>query len=614
MIETNSGRGPVAQRVGIVVVHGVMPQVRYGIQDGCAADLTTALNADANWKGLGTWVASVLNPVDPAVGETLEPHPTITRVRLSGDDETKPERPHFDVIEAYWSPLDKGKTTFMRIVTWLLVTIFVPLNTTARYMARRGKTAYDVAFVSTAIVLVVAALAGALYATVRALGALIAAAGNCAPNCPGAWSLLFDPKEFGVVFAAGTLAVLAAGVLGALLVSQALKGAWSMMAQHAALAQRPAQRSERTLLVVLVFVTGLALLAVSALVPVNGGQPMGWAAIWFIVAALLLEGGRTLAKSFVVNFFGDVEIYTTRDENSDFFALREAILDLTTKTIAHVCSERANGGTGYDRVFVLAHSLGSTISLDALMRLSNLREQAPEFERDFERVRGFVTFGSPLEKTKYFTDVMNPSPSAAYEQWRDDLYGSLFTADAAVLDEAANASAKGIFWGNYWYFKDAIANELVSFRSFVPPRTSASKGHHIRRLMRETLRRQHVPLGHSVVGRLVCRNERGHKGLQLPEILPHGDYLGDPWFWRTDASAQPPHLGVLDVVARWDAGRGAKAAAASAAFAKPVLPGPGGATFETMPAAEAGKYVDRYPPPAEQPGAPTEDDTEAARP
>jgi hypothetical protein len=600
--------------VGIVVVHGVLPHPRYQIQDDCAANLRKQLEDDPNWTTLGTWVVSVLNPRDAAVARTLQPHPTVTRVRLSGDDPVTPARPHFDVIEAYWSPLDKGKATFTGVIAWLLRTVFVPLNTTARYMAKGDKTAYDVVFVTAGIAGVVLALLGALWATVVALDALVRMAGTCTMGgqspCPSAWQVLSDPGKLATILSPRTLGILALAAVGAYLLAQGVKGLVSMFGQHAELARHPAQRAERWRLIAIVLLTGAVLFALSALIPIaSGGVPLGPIAWWFVGAASSLELGLTVAKSFIVNFFADVEIYTTRDENSDYFAMREKICELATTTIAQTCSDAANGGKGYDRVFVMAHSLGSTIALDALIRFSNLREQAGTLNHAFERLRGFVTFGSPLEKTKYFFDVMNPSPSAGMEQWRNDAYGVLFTADAEQLEPDDNAAAKGIFWGNYWYFKDAIANELASYRSFLAPKTSIAQGHHVRRLLRES-RPSHVPRGHAIVGRLVCRNERGHKGFVWPGILPHGEYLGDDWFWRTDPAAG--HLGALDIVARWRPAGGAGLAArtgpaARTAFAvSPPPRGPGGATFDTMPEAEARKYADRVPPPESPPGEPDE--------
>ena len=606
-------RTPLAKSVGIVVVHGVIPHPRYEIQDACAANLSAALNDDPEWKTYGTWVASILNPEVPKIEDTLHPLPTVGRVRLSGDDANAPQLPHFDVMEAYWSPLDKGKATFTGVVSWLLRTVFVPLNTTARFLSRRDKTTYDVTFVALGILVVVSLLAGALAATITALNHLLLKAGSSgAESTKSAWQLVLDPSKIGSVFSWRVLAVLALGLAGAYLIAQAGKGILAMAGQRNQLKQHPVQRADRWRLIIMVAVAGLSMLALAGLLPVNAGNPLGLWACWFVIAALCFEVGRTVAKSFIVNFFADVQIYTTRDENSEYYAMRDSILDVVTQAIVHACSDAANNGKGYDRVFVLGHSLGSTICLDALMRFANLCEQEPASQRTLKkslrRLRGFVTFGSPLEKTKYFFDVTNPSPSAAMHQWRNDAYGRLFTMDAHELD-ASNAAAKGIFWGNYWYFKDAIANEMRSYRSFVGPGALLSHGHHLRHMIRRYYPRLNVPDGYVVVGRRVSRNERGHQGLTFPDILPHGKYLGDGWFWKTDAVKK--HLGVLDIVARWDkTGAGVSDPTPFASCPPDYVPVPGiNATYETLPAKEAAEFPDHIPPPSRDATSPDENDT-----
>jgi hypothetical protein len=596
---------PVAQCVAIVAVHGVIPHPRYEIQDQCAKQLARALNGDPNWQALGTWVASVLNPRDSAVRETLTPHPTISRVRLEHKDPVRTTPPYFDVIEAYWSPIDKGKTTFAKLIAWLLRTVIVPMNTTARYMASGKKTAYDIAFITGAILVAIGSLLWAFRAAAKGLDHLLIRIGNCGADstCPTVWQIFSNPAKLAEVFTLRTLFALAAGAAGAVLVILALKAFASMIGQRNALRKRPAQLADRRKIIAIVLLAGILLLFSCWFFPAGDGDVLGKDGLWFVFPALLLELGLTIGKSFFVNFFGDVQIYTAHDQNSEFFAMREQMLALVTQTVGRACSGKANDGLGYDRVYVLAHSLGSTISLDAMMRLSNLARQDPSssesdasLEADLRKLRGFVSFGCPLEKTKYFTDVLDPSPSAARDQWRDDLYGSLFTADAAQLDRD-NQTHRGIFWANYWYFADAIANEIESYRSFVPPGVDIAQGHGIRL----AAARAH-PEG--ALGRLVCRNERGHKGLQLNGILPHGDYLEDDWFWKTNATAKPrPHLGVLDIVARWRFPRHDEKLALFASTVR--VSEEGTVPFTIDPDAklpDLRKYFDRVPPPG-RPGA-----------
>jgi hypothetical protein len=528
--------------IGVVVIHGVMPRPRYGIQDLAARNLCLALEKDAHWSACGGWTSRVTNLKDPDVVQTLIPDPTISRVQV-GDDEAPPlQTPYFDVIESYWSPLDKGKTTFASVSSWILQTLFVPLNTTARYASPAVKTCYDFGLVVGGIALVVALLVGAFICATTALNGLILKAGTCSSGCPTVWQIFTNPIALAEVFSWWTLGVLAIAAIGAFLIAQAVKAVLSAIGQKAELKLHAAQRSNRGWLIFITFLVGALLLTGSASVPIlPQGAAGGWLPLWFVVAALLVVGGQTLAQSWVVNFFGDVQIYTTRDENSEFFAMREAILECVTKTIIDASSGTANEGHGYDRVYVLAHSLGSTIAMDALIRFFEATEQAPELKPALRRVRSFVTFGTSLEKTKYFFDVNNPSPSLALEQWNDDLYGALFTPDAGELQKP-NDSAEGIFWLNDWYFEDAVCNAIDSYRSFLRPGTPLSEARSARAAVVDAARKEGAG---NIVCPVVALNQQGFKGFVFPEIIPHSEYLSDPWFW----TAAGPHVGVLDVLA-----------------------------------------------------------------
>lgn len=50
------------------------------------------------------------------------------------------------------------------------------------------------------------------------------------------------------------------------------------------------------------------------------------------------------------------------------------------------------------------------------MRLQALREQGAYSCDDMNRIRAFVTFGTSLEKTKFFFDKTNPTPSQSMSQ------------------------------------------------------------------------------------------------------------------------------------------------------------------------------------------------------
>jgi hypothetical protein len=188
---------------------------------------------------------------------------------------------------------------------------------------------------------------------------------------------------------------------------------------------------------------------------------------------------------------------------------------------------------------VLAHSLGSTIALDAMLRLWNLRREGDVLEDEWKRIRGFVSFGTALEKTKFFFEAMHPSHSQRFEQWRNDLYGALFTADRRSLDYPS--ASRGIYWLNCWYFSDVIADAISSYRSFVLPGETATAANRLRAAIGDEARK----LGRRVVGRLAAENRRRF-GKFLPwHPVTHEDYLNDRWFWLANG---PKDIGILDVI------------------------------------------------------------------
>jgi hypothetical protein len=159
------------QHVGIVIVHGVIPQPRYQIQDQTAQALAAELNKLRAKDATGKWVADVLNPPSPPAKPPSPPagyeaRTTITRVHLLGES-SYVASDVYDVMEAYWSPLDKNKTNWRSVLSWLLSTIFVPANTTARYMASWQKTIFDLTYVLGAAAIAVGALVLALWIAIH---------------------------------------------------------------------------------------------------------------------------------------------------------------------------------------------------------------------------------------------------------------------------------------------------------------------------------------------------------------------------------------------------------------------------------------------------------------
>jgi hypothetical protein len=559
------------KKTAIVVVHGVCPHPRYEIQDEFGSGLCDALNRISH---LGKkWGRAILWPTilkDNCSSADL--HATAVRIYPEGEDPNVAAHV-YDVFEGYWSPIDKNQTNVGAVLNWLLTTLFAPLNSYAKLYAHRGKIAFDLAYVSLALALVIVLL-GAAFAfaaeTWRVYACL--AVGNApvsldwrlllsvAPDCgaPGFLAILTDPMKASSFIGLIPTARLLVALVGAF-------AGWQFIFSLTMEIQRSLSRKRYTgtrtnwryfMQFVLVVVVGLCILVLSAWKMGPDGHSALLPTVALVIAVGFLKSALALIQGFFVNFIGDVQIYCTHDENSKFYDLRQKIVQTVETVVLEVlrspkdqaptatipppdekgivAADHEQANVYYDAVFVAGHSLGSTIVLDALINVHELVEEQGVDESAWRRLRGLITFGTSLEKTKFFFDARSPSFSAGVQQWRDGVYGHLFTDNPGVL-RASNDLPKhpvGIYWANYWYFHDIVANEIASYRSPVAPGGR-------------------ITLAAPVGGTLVCRNVNLVSALFRPlwHIWVHGDYLGDSRFWDSgfDAKKQPC-LGAVDII------------------------------------------------------------------
>jgi hypothetical protein len=590
------------KRIAIVAVHGVIPHPKHGFQDEVATALRDRLNLEAragkppaatpqaatarqqrgpDREGAGqprgtddeVWAMDVVFPTieagakDP-VGALRS---SIVRVhKASEPDGAKPQDDYYDVIEAYWSPLDKGRTNAASVLTWLLKTVFEPLNTTARYGAWPAKKRSDVLSILVFLVIGLLGFGICLVALGNSLAITLDHVNRTATeqlrwwlplvNWPGqlkdfilggfvttvpqavstgfgqlgnALSLFWSPTTaaFTKLFSAAVLVRLGFGVAGAFVLAQALRASLSVSRQRAALSAIPIQLGSRKRAIVILCAAAVVCFGLCALWTFDHNQrQLGTVALWLVLSALAFEVGKAGATTFITNFFGDVQIYCTRDENAAFYEFRTKILDLVTRTIV----ETLKAAPAYDRVYVFAHSLGSTVSLDALMRMYDLRAENGVSQEEFDRIRGFVTFGTSLEKTRFFLDSYNRSLSGTYEEWRGDYYGSLFDADEKVLI-APNAPTTAIYWANYWFFNDFISDRISTYRSFLRAGAKVSTSSAVRRIVH-----QQIAGGQAAEPPLVAQNRVSYRLPSIHTPILHGEYLGSDWFWNTSAPVSPP--------------------------------------------------------------------------
>ena len=124
-------------------------------------------------------------------------------------------------------------------------------------------------------------------------------------------------------------------------------------------------------------------------------EPLGGAAIAGIVSYALTA------------YVADVAVYVNTDAKSEDYAAHSAILKGSTAALKMLL---ASGS--YDRVILAGHSLGSVIAYDTINGLLAERNAQPGQPWDtpvpylsldqLQKLKGLVTFGSPLDKVFYF--------------------------------------------------------------------------------------------------------------------------------------------------------------------------------------------------------------------
>ncbi len=504
-----------------------------------------------------------------------------TAVRIYPEGETPENTEHFyDVFEGYWSPIDKNQTTVQAVLQWLLRSLFSPLNGFAKLYASPRKTLFDIGYVLCAFFIIVALLilfaaiadrAWFLYASIVTCGMqsiwdTVRSAGTpCGKIIPGFLAFFTNPVNAVNGLGSRAAIVLLIAAIGSYAFWQLIFSV--IMEMQRAWRRRKQKKTGDTRIregprtswryYMQAALAALSIFCFGVLAwgfPITPGARVyeTLAPAFTLVAAVgALKSALALIQGFLINFLGDVQIYCTQDENAKFFELRKSIVQAVESvilsvlrttddqrpkaTVVHV--EEANildteppvVQPYYDKIFVAAHSLGSTIALDALMNIHELVEEQGMSETLWRRLRGLITFGTSLEKTRFFFDVRNPSYSASVQRWRDDVYGHLFTKNKSVLQKA-NTGHVGIYWANFWYEHDLVANQIVSYRSSVAPGS---------RLLSTT-----TPSTHSV-----CDNVR--LGSAFPwRVWVHGDYLGDPQFWRSGLDAAgKQYTGAAQIIA-----------------------------------------------------------------
>lgn len=183
---------------------------------------------------------------------------------------------------------------------------------------------------------------------------------------------------------------------------------------------------------------------------------------WFVPPLIVLTVGVSLGwifglRPFFQKYMGDVVQWATYHETSKGHAVRRAILEVSTGVFRHVLEQPKP----YDRVVVMAHSLGSVVAHDTLLYLRH----DPAMHPSLGRISHIMTYGSPIDKFAYFFEAQQ-GQTPRYEDTINHLRGSVFESPFKV----------GLRWENFYEEGDPISGTIhTAGTSAKPMRPKQSK-------------------------------------------------------------------------------------------------------------------------------------------
>lgn len=160
---------------------------------------------------------------------------------------------------------------------------------------------------------------------------------------------------------------------------------------------------------------------------------------------------------FLRNYVGDLYFWTTYQETSTKHAKREAILAYCSAYLAHVLLDE-----DCERVVLVAHSMGTTVAHDTLLRLARSEpprdaEGQPGQPLPLGKIQHFVTLASVIDKVYYLFETVI-SQSYRYNRIVEALRGDLGTFPFSE----GHAQTPRIHWVNFWDRADVASSRLYT--------------------------------------------------------------------------------------------------------------------------------------------------------
>ncbi|MBH8556058.1 hypothetical protein I8751_27715 [Nostocaceae cyanobacterium CENA357] len=183
---------------------------------------------------------------------------------------------------------------------------------------------------------------------------------------------------------------------------------------------------------------------------------------YFLQSAWKLS--KEVATPPLVNFVGDVAIYSITDPKSPYRKIRQQILTESLTLLKAILKDKQ---ANYDQVILAGHSLGSCIAYDTLnlLCIESSLSQNENKSLLLNKITGLVTFGSPLDKMAFFFRDMAEEGQYIRRQILEQL--NSFRAKPEFAQQSSYLTQNPVIckldqvhWVNYYYLKDPISGHL----------------------------------------------------------------------------------------------------------------------------------------------------------
>ncbi|MBD2203023.1 hypothetical protein H6G33_03785 [Calothrix sp. FACHB-1219] len=206
-----------------------------------------------------------------------------------------------------------------------------------------------------------------------------------------------------------------------------------------------------------------------------------------ILVALLIAGpflkGRYLQSAWklskklivplLINFVGDVAIYTKTDPKSPYQKIRQQVITECLTLLQQIIKDPQ---AKYDQVIIVGHSLGSCIAYDTLNQLCIESTLAGDLGKsmDIDKLKGLVTFGSPLDKIAFF--FRNVAQEQQYIRRRIIEHLNSFRIKPELVTKSTSnylgknpvvCQLEHISWINYYHLEDPISGHLDYYENLI---------------------------------------------------------------------------------------------------------------------------------------------------